>query len=422
MKAKALRKWAWGIVRLGVGLGIVLFLLLNINRSSQSLEFTVPATSVSEGALYTPNTNSPKAFIVLTDLQAGTTLTALGSLAPGEELPDVGRLYRVEGDGPDQLKWTAVQATPCGLRMLGGSFAQAGRNWPLLLLGLLIFLGCLGITVVRWRMLLKAQGLDLTWGRAWSIMFIGHFFNAFMFGATGGDVVKAYYVARETGHKKTEAATTVFVDRAVGLLGLVILAVTVMLLRLDIYLAFPQARYAFVFIGSLGVAAVLGLLFTVFFQRLVDRFALVRRLMQTFLGKIFHRIYTAFYVCITHPPLFASTIALSVLNQFLIVVMMCVLARAMGIGSPIFDIAALAPTINTIGAVPVTPGGLGLREYAAVTYMGLINVPATQSLPLSLSVYAAMLFWSLVGGIVFLFSSANSGGVQAIKDAAAEDG
>ena len=43
------------------------------------------------------------------------------------------------------------------------------------------------------------------------------FFNAFLLGSTGGDLLKAYYAARETHHKKTEAVVTVFVDRIIGL-------------------------------------------------------------------------------------------------------------------------------------------------------------------------------------------------------------
>ena len=81
-----------------------------------------------------------------------------------------------------------------------------------LLMGSTIVLG-----VVRWRMVLEAQGLHLPFSRATEISFVAHFFNSFLLGSTGGDLMKAFYAARETHHKKTEAVTTVFVDRLIGL-------------------------------------------------------------------------------------------------------------------------------------------------------------------------------------------------------------
>ena len=47
----------------------------------------------------------------------------------------------------------------------------------------------------------------------------------------GGDLMKAYYAARETHHKKTEAVTAVFVDRLVGLWAMLLFAGAMMLLN-----------------------------------------------------------------------------------------------------------------------------------------------------------------------------------------------
>ena len=88
-----------------------------------------------------------------------------------------------------------------------------------LLVGIAIFAG-----VVRWRIVLEASGLHLALGRATSISFVAQFFNSFLLGSTGGDLIKAYYAARETHHKKTEAVTTVFVDRSVGLWSMLLFA------------------------------------------------------------------------------------------------------------------------------------------------------------------------------------------------------
>jgi hypothetical protein len=73
----------------------------------------------------------------------------------------------------------------------------------LVFMGLTIVLG-----MTRWRILLRAQGLDLSVMRTAEISLIAHFFNSFLLGSTGGDLLKAYYAARETHHLKAEAVTT----------------------------------------------------------------------------------------------------------------------------------------------------------------------------------------------------------------------
>src|SRR5204863_5965893 len=89
----------------------------------------------------------------------------------------------------------------------------------LVLMGSTIVLG-----VFRWRMVLRVHGLDLSLGRAAEISLVAHFFNSFLLGSTGGDLLKAYYAARETRHKKTQAVVTVFVDRLLGLWAMLLFA------------------------------------------------------------------------------------------------------------------------------------------------------------------------------------------------------
>ena len=127
---------------------------------------------------------------------------------------------------------------------------SVGAALSLLLVGLALWVG-----VVRWRIVLEAQGLHLPLGRATRISFVAQFFNSFLLGSTGGDLIKAYYAARETHHKKTEAVTTVFVDRLVGLWAMLLFAGLMMapnygLLRASRELGLP----------SLFILAMLGVL------------------------------------------------------------------------------------------------------------------------------------------------------------------
>ena len=80
------------------------------------------------------------------------------------------------------------------------------------------------IAGLRWRLLLEVQGIHLPWPRLFSLLMIGVFFNSFVPGSTGGDMVKIFYLMKETPGRRADAFLSVIVDRMVGLFSLIVLA------------------------------------------------------------------------------------------------------------------------------------------------------------------------------------------------------
>jgi glycosyltransferase 2 family protein len=79
------------------------------------------------------------------------------------------------------------------------------------------------MTFLRWFLLVRAQDLPFTFASAVRLGMVGYFFNTFLPGSVGGDLVKAACIIREQS-RRTVAVATVVVDRAVGLCGLIWLA------------------------------------------------------------------------------------------------------------------------------------------------------------------------------------------------------
>ncbi len=286
----------------------------------------------------------------------------------------------------------------------------AAGHWPLLLAGSAASLLCLTISAIRWKLLLDAQGMELPFGRIASLYLIGHFFNAFMPGAVGGDVVKAYYVAKETDHKKAQAVATVFIDRLIGLLALIMLCTVVMSVRLPFFMQYRETRIALFFNAGLflGTSAVL---FIVFRKNIFECWPFFKRLEEnTSLGRIISKIYNAFHICLKHPGLLTKTILLSVINHVSLVVCAFFMGMALNITCMSFmDYLALFLIINAIAAIPATPGGLGTREVATKFLLGIMGVPETSAIPLSLLVYGSLFFWSIIGGIIYIGYSSKQG-------------
>jgi len=267
-----------------------------------------------------------------------------------------------------------------------------------ILMGLTIVLG-----IARWRMVLRVQGFALSWGRAAEISFVAHFFNSFLLGSTGGDLMKAYYAARETHHKKTEAVVTVFVDRLLGLWAMLLFAGVMMLPNLTLLFIHSKLRSLALLILAMLAAcsAVVGVAFWGGVSRgWSGARTWLRRLPK---GEWLERSLDSCRRFGREPFFVLRTLAVSMLLNTVCVLQVLVLSWGLGLNIPTPVLFMAVPAIICISALPITPSGLGVRENLFVFMLAesSIGVPATSALSLSLLAYAGSLFWSLVGGLVY---------------------
>jgi glycosyltransferase 2 family protein len=289
--------------------------------------------------------------------------------------------------GPRELWHALVLVQPTGLLL------------SVMLWGLTIVIG-----VFRWRMVMRVQGLDLSLGRAMEISFIAHFFNSFLLGSTGGDLLKAYYAARETHHKKTEAVVAVIVDRLLGLLAMLLFATVMMLPNLPLLFEHAKlAAVAWLILAMLaGCAVVVGLSFWGGLSRHWPRArSWLRRLPK---GDLFERCVDACRCFGRERKFLFEVMVLSMALNSVCVLQIMALAWGMKLAIPPLALFVIVPIIICISALPVTPSGLGVREnlYVLMLAAPSIAVPATQALSLSLLAYACSLFWSAIGGLFYL--------------------
>src|SRR3977135_2071539 len=87
---------------------------------------------------------------------------------------------------------------------------------------------------IRWQILLRVQGIRLSLPRVSGLFLIGMFYNQFLPGGTGGDIIKSYLLLKETPDHKAGALLAVVFDRLIGLVALVTITVTLVTLRFDL--------------------------------------------------------------------------------------------------------------------------------------------------------------------------------------------
>jgi uncharacterized membrane protein YbhN (UPF0104 family) len=81
--------------------------------------------------------------------------------------------------------------------------------------------GCTFLQFVRWYFLVRALDLPFTIRNAFRLGLVGVFYNVFLPGSVGGDLVKAYFIAQGHPERKASAVATVIADRLIGLFGLI---------------------------------------------------------------------------------------------------------------------------------------------------------------------------------------------------------
>ena len=256
--------------------------------------------------------------------------------------------------------------------------------------------------VVRWHVLLRAMDLPAPFARTFRGFFIGQFFNAFLFGACGGDLARAVFAAHDHPEKRAEAVTSVFLDRAIGLVVTLLFGCALILSRLRFFAAHAEARLALVPMGMF-LLATLAFLVLFFGRNLFDRLPWLERLRRRGRsGPLLRRAYDALFLFRQNARYLLGPALLSLANLLLLAVATAALARALEIPLAFADLLSVFPVITVLAAIPLTPGSLGVRETLYVQLLHPFGVLPGPALMLSLLGYLASTVWSLFGGLLFL--------------------
>ncbi|QDU90118.1 hypothetical protein Pla175_35180 [Pirellulimonas nuda] len=101
--------------------------------------------------------------------------------------------------------------------------SQQPKDWTLLGLALACCAVAVLISFLRWFCVARAGGVPLSVGEAGRLGALGFALNFVSLGSVGGDLFKAVFFARRHPGLRTAAVTTIVVDRALGLLILLIM-------------------------------------------------------------------------------------------------------------------------------------------------------------------------------------------------------
>jgi hypothetical protein len=196
-------------------------------------------------------------------------------------------------------------------------------------------------------------------------------------------------------------------------------------------LAVPAGLYAALRYESLGldkgfgqaslaivlafVAILIGAFLVLFSRRLARALRTIARpLLIRGLHDRFKRIYESFYLYSSKGSALAAVLAVSLVVQALRTVVHYQVARAMGLPIPAIYFFLFVPVIAIFIALPISIGGLGVREGLGI-YLFRKAVPAVtseQAFMMGLLAYLVGVVVSLAGGVIYLTRGAAPGRIE----------
>lgn len=254
---------------------------------------------------------------------------------------------------------------------------------------------------VRWYLLLRAAAIGVPRRNAIRAFSLAFLLNSVLPTSVGGDAVRAWVVGRPTG-RVVLAATSVVLDKATGLACLFVVAWATLLLdpssvphAVAVSLAWTTALFAAA--TAVAVAAAAGS------ARLARRLpARVRDASE--------QAWSALHGWARAPRLVLSVIALGIVYQLMAVLVLVLLAEAIGFDFPISLAAVTAAVVLVAMLLPISVGGFGVREAGFVVLLGEAGIGATDATLLSL---LSVLVIVLASVAVLLPLAARSGPLRA---------
>jgi len=282
---------------------------------------------------------------------------------------------------------------------MASAIGRADSIW--LLAGLPVALIGEVANIMRWQILMRVQGMHMSWRRATMLFFVGLFFNLFMPGYTGGDFARLYYLMREFPEKKKEAILTIVMDRLIGVGALCLTAVITTTLRWQWLQQTPQATVLLWVLIAMLLGFVIATAASFFIagsgllNRLPEHFPLRERLLET--SEAYH-LFAKDKKSLLYAFLLSFPVLFSFYGAFYFT------ARALGAGVSLLDMLSIMPIVTSIISLPVTPSGIGFREsLLEILLRDLCNVPNEIGVLVSLLGFAYFVLFGIAGGITYLF-------------------
>lgn len=273
---------------------------------------------------------------------------------------------------------------------------QSGSIPFLTLSFLMHFFGIL-ITTIRWNILLRTQKIICSNNFLLSSVLIGFFFNNFLPTSIGGDIYRIYDTSKAQNSSIPKSTSVIIVERSTGVLSASIYLVV------SLFLGFThvQANSVITPIIVLLLISILLIILMLFPEKFKLNVLFNKiKFLHRFRDKL-KQMYDTFISFKKYKTSMSIALFLSFALQFCVILNYYLCARAFDVDLPLISFLFIVPLVATISMIPISMGGIGIRENSLVFLMVALGVPNQKSAIVSLVLFIMLLVPGLAGGIIY---------------------
>ncbi len=258
-------------------------------------------------------------------------------------------------------------------------------------------LGAFGMTTLgmsaRWHLVAREAGVVVHAAASWRVCTIGHFFNTVLFGPMGGDTAKTALYHRWFRMPVSKIATACLFDRLLGLAASVLMGLILLGLLMGSEVGSVLNRLEWRLRTPHLLAAATVVFAIVLWKKVAAKPKNSRaRLLRRSIAPLWRRLRG-------QPAFLAKTLALGLGIQLIWCGLLGLNLMAVTHAAiPWTEILWTFPIIGFIASTPLTIAGAGLRETAALFFLGLYAVPAADVAAASLLTLLVYIAWAFFGG------------------------
>jgi hypothetical protein len=235
----------------------------------------------------------------------------------------------------------------------------------------------IAVMSLRWRLLIfRFFGKGISFSKLFKLYLIASFFNIFLPGAIGGDVVRIRKISKLANIKIKSATWTTISERLSGMYGLLIL-LSFSLLFMNFPANMELNKYSSVWI--LRLSPVVVLICLPIFKWILEKST--SSTSYLFLSKI---------------------IGLSLIAQLGDIIIAFLFSQYFGLDVSFLAFLFIMPLVYIATVLPISLGGLGVREGVFSGLLVLYGVDISIAIIISLLIYLAKLCVGIVGYLVYL--------------------
>ncbi|MCX5706326.1 MAG: lysylphosphatidylglycerol synthase transmembrane domain-containing protein [Candidatus Omnitrophica bacterium] len=272
-------------------------------------------------------------------------------------------------------------------------------NKPLLFSAFLVFFLIYVLCLLRWEMLLKAVKIHLPLKRIIISFAGGVFFSLFLPSTIGGDFMRSIDLATHTQRPK-EVIATVFLDRLSGYIGLVILTL------LAVSFGWNLVQDSSILISLGIIVAILFIILIVLFNTFI--YAKINKLLLSpnagRLRDAIKNLHEEIHVFRHKKRVILNNLFLSLIVQAIPPLTFYIIALSLGIKMNIIYFFVFLPIIGAITLLPISIGGLGLRDATTIYFFAKVGVSKDLAFAMSLLSFSFVLIYGVLGGLIYVLT------------------